>query len=66
MALSFLAFALVAGALAPTAAAEELQANVVSWAPNDVQPSEPVSVVLELYIPLALPPTRRTATQSLA
>ena len=33
---------------APAAAAEKLQANVVSWSPNVVRPGEPVSVVLQL------------------
>jgi hypothetical protein len=41
--------ALAAGAAVPTAAAEQLHANVVSWSPNDVRPGEPVSVVLWLY-----------------
>jgi hypothetical protein len=44
-----LVFALAGGAGAPTAAAEQLHANVVSWSPNDVQPGEPVSVILQLY-----------------
>ena len=37
-----------AAGVAPPAAAQELQANVVSWSPNDVRPGEPVSVVLQL------------------
>lgn len=36
--------------LPPTAAAEQLHANVVSWAPADVKVGKPVSVVLELYV----------------
>jgi hypothetical protein len=43
-----LLLALGAAGLAPYAAAQELQANVVSWTPNDVRPGEPVSVVLQL------------------
>ena len=44
-----LALVLVLFALAaPAAAAEKLQANVVSWSPNIVRPGEPVSVVLQL------------------
>jgi hypothetical protein len=46
---AFLVSTLTAAALAPSAAAEQLHANVVSWSPNDVQPGEPVSIVLELY-----------------
>jgi len=37
--------------LAPAAAAEQLHANVASWAPNDVKPGEPVSIVFYLYTP---------------
>jgi hypothetical protein len=46
---ALLLLVLAGGVLAPTAAAEQLQANVVSWSPNDVRPGEPVSVVLKLY-----------------
>jgi hypothetical protein len=42
--------AVVMAALAPAAAAEQLHANVVSWAPADVEPRSPVAVVLELYV----------------
>jgi hypothetical protein len=38
------------GGVVPTAAAEQLHANVDYWAPNDVRPREPVSVVLQLYV----------------
>jgi hypothetical protein len=43
-------FVLVLGAVlaAPVAAAERLQANVVSWSPNVVRPGSPVYVVLQL------------------
>jgi uncharacterized membrane protein len=49
IALPFLFVALAAGAAVPTAAAEQLHANVVSWSPNDVRAGEPVSVVFWLY-----------------
>ena len=46
--LLLLLVALVGAAVAPTAAAAQLHANVVSWSPNDVRVGEPVSVVLQL------------------
>lgn len=46
-----LGLVVVAAALAPAAAAEQLHANVVSWSPNDFRPGQPVSVVLYLYTP---------------
>jgi hypothetical protein len=49
IALPFLFVAVAAGAAVPTAAAEQLHANVVSWSPNDVRAGEPVSVVFWLY-----------------
>jgi hypothetical protein len=49
VAFALLLFALVAGPGAPTAAAEQLHSTVISWSPNDVQPREPVFVVLQLY-----------------
>ncbi len=41
--------ALSGAVLVPGAAAEQLHATVVSWAPNDVRSGEPVSVILQLY-----------------
>jgi hypothetical protein len=40
--------AVLGGILAPTAAAQQFWANVISWSPNVVRPGEPVSVVLTL------------------
>jgi hypothetical protein len=40
---------LAAAVLVPVAAGGQIQANVVSWAPNDVQPRKPVTVVFRLY-----------------
>jgi hypothetical protein len=49
LAFALLTFSLTGGVLVPAATAEQLRANVVSWSPNDVRPSEPVSVVLQVY-----------------
>ena len=40
---------LAAAVLVPVADGGQVQANVVSWAPNDVQPRRPVAVVFRLY-----------------
>jgi hypothetical protein len=44
-----------AAAVTPSAAAEQLHANVASWSRNDVQPGEPVSIILYLYTPTPAP-----------
>lgn len=46
---ALLLLALAGGGVVPTAAAEQLHANVISWSPNEVQPGDPVSVVFQLY-----------------
>jgi hypothetical protein len=46
---------LTAAVVPPPAAAERLQANVVSASPNDVQPGEPQTVVFYLYTPSPKP-----------
>jgi hypothetical protein len=50
IAFTFILVAFTAGMLTPTAAAEQLHSTVTSWTPNDVQPGEPVRVVLQLYV----------------
>ncbi len=56
IALTFLLlFMMAAAVLAPAAAAEQLHSNVVAWTPKDVQPAEPVAVVLQLYTAGASP-----------
>ncbi len=55
IAFTFLLCLIVGAVLAPAATAAQLHSNVISWTPNDVQPGEPVAVVLQLYTAGASP-----------